>query len=850
MMKPRTLVGTYLTIAVAVWSLTPDADQPQPPARCASVEAEPPLADVAELVVRDRVAGLPSREAPPIAGRPSVTLLVRTEADEPVVGARVFVADSTQIEAKVDGDWFYVHRDPELVLTQCGTELATGDDGCVGLPATCGITFVCARLGDAFGLVRFDADQPVSERVVVIAADAAITVIVEDAMGSPRPEVPVLLVESWFDFEGSYGEVFRGSVECGTAEVIIPHARWLTRAGRADPVGRDYYLRPGVLGLCPGVNGFERIAVDPGRLPREPIHLVVPQAIGAVRVRIEDPDGSQHQGHARVWAGDGIDSQETRWTETGEVIFPAVLHDAWISFEVTFPEAPDERLRVHSPGPRAAGGDALVIARRQDPRLLGPLLRGQVIDENGVLFANGRLALDDTAGSGRPSKRMPTLSTDDEGRFEFQVRAGGGSLHPHVVLRPLDAEGRVRPDLAADFRAAAPLQPGPYDLGVLRLRVVPLLVRGQVVAEDGSVLPGRSILARVRRTAERAHGSASRLVPEPESRFVATSDAAGRFAIHVDSVDLTGELQVASQTDWTPFQRGDDVVLRIARSGSMALRVLLDDDIPVSRIQIDAQREGERALTMWADDSGYFRRDVLAPGAWRLTVHARYEVDVPVMVLDDVWVPEGGACADPRIDPIDLRGRFIAARLRCVDEHGSAVVGSCLAPAIGPEPVRLSNVGQALFVSGRSEGITVFVAPDGCRPVLLERVRGEQQVVVRAGLPAHIRVDLGEQAALLDHYRVQVTATRISSRDDPWARYARALAPYDGVLENGDAELRLPIAGVYALSWFIESRAMLSGVPRDDHRVLTVREDAENLLVVRPTAAELASVLREVGGPP
>lgn len=766
--------------------------------------SEPSDAPIAQSPSRESVPGQSGGIGTAVSTR-ARRLVVRDEAGVAVAGAQAWIADETQIDARGESGWFFGEQDAQAVLAANGRSLVTDGDGSCELPATSGWTFVAARLADAFGLEPFDAGQAGPVIVVELVREATVTVIVEDQQGNLRPDIPVVLEQVRGVGYPVHTTEFLGVAGSGQTQVYIPHARWRMRAGRSHPKDTNYYLRTYVT-----LHQSNRLPIDPEEPPREPVRLLFSEPTGSVRVRVEEPDGTPYLGRARVetgWGGSHSGWNESRTTTRGEVVLPCVLLDRPLALNVRCGDG--EVIRVTEPGPRVEGVETVLIARRSDPaqRLAG--VRGSVYLPDGRPLADARVLFAEASPT-RTGQEQPTtiLATDEDGRFSGLLsRPLTVPLRGPLRVQPLDAAGRDRPGLEAELSLAAPLAPGTNDVGEVHLRAIPLLVKGRVVREDGCPVVDAQVAVTPRQVSPALRMPTDRV--RSTAALARRSDGDGRFAFHVESSDTEGEVRVTDggQSHEASFRRGDEVQLRLPAVGSAGIRLLVDEGIPLQQVRVTLVREGCQPRRPAPDGNGWFVARDLEAGAWRIAIAADEEPDAPVLVLDDVRVPASGDCDDPRVDPLDLRGRFTGVRLSCVDGHGQPLRAWFVIPARGLRSNRTSQFGRARIVTGQRDGLALVVMAEGHRPVGLGRARGDCRVVLRDGPQVSVRlrlpVDPAEFAACSARVRIELQRPE----DPSWMPYSQALPGSDGTPEGDEIVLRVGLPGTYRVTWTLTNGA-------------------------------------------
>jgi hypothetical protein len=258
-----------------------------------------------------------------------------------------------------------------------------------------------------------------------------------------------------------------------------------------------------------------------------------------------------------------------------------------------------------------------------------------------------------------------------------------------------------------------------------------------------------------------------------------TSDAQGRFEIHGTVPPPRSTFAWASKDGFLrsspkQFARGaEGVQLVLQGSGVVSGRLLLDPGVATDRVTLeitavaDERRKSFTGLVFASnqhvEDDGFiepppFRYEysrqfkIDAEGRFAVAGFAGPAVSVTVRPIDDpaqpleirdVVVQRAGAAPDPRIDPIDLRGKVKRVAVDVIDDVGTkrdgARVTSRAAGRTGVERSQFTRDGRAEFLvwSGPRD---VDVCLDGFRTVRLSGVEGDQVVQLRKGIQVRVTV--------------------------------------------------------------------------------------------------------------
>ncbi|MCA9320310.1 MAG: carboxypeptidase regulatory-like domain-containing protein [Planctomycetes bacterium] len=351
---------------------------------------------------------------------------------------------------------------------------------------------------------------------------------------------------------------------------------------------------------------------------------------------------------------------------------------------------------------------------------LGPRrlqVTGLATDERGRPVGNALLEMEihatDEDGNSEATE-VDGLWTDEFGRFRVgledapanHVQLSGSVTCWHRPGFP-ENEGPVHAQVAELARSESTI-----DFGRFVLAAPEALVSGVVVDETGRPWPDALVRLTEGDAAPRDFG-----VEGPRAR----TNAQGRFVIRASPTG--GALHVLVTHDlalptWQgPFEIGTDgLTIVLPRGRTLDLRVLRDEG--VSPGSLNVVLIGRPALREVLDPDGYdlrrkpsvhaeflgegrYRFAGLRPGSARLEFRLAESSRALAFAIDEVEVPESGTCRDPRLDPVDLRGRLFTLQLRVRGAEGPL------------ENARVSTrIDEKRFsVMTDAEGLATLVAP-------------------------------------------------------------------------------------------------------------------------------------------
>ncbi|MEW6073206.1 MAG: carboxypeptidase-like regulatory domain-containing protein [Planctomycetota bacterium] len=584
------------------------------------------------------------------------------------------------------------------------------------------------------------------------------------------------------------------------------------------------------------------MAINPERIPGEPVRLVLPPT-GSVVVCLEDADGTPWS--ASTWLflfpvepdparpGDTLRGRrDMRYALADRVVFDHVgiglslLAQCW-------DEDLDEYVEVSGPGPAAPGEEVVMTLRRPGARhsvagrLLGP--DGAPAGWRHVELRFAREGAD--PGGGPEAIRF---TTDREDGF----RAALSCESPFLVLgaATLLAGGSQDPTCRAELGDVRTRRGETTELGDVRLQLLPTLARGRVVDDRGEPFYWACVRTHRKMSLQSTPWTAAdgeRHTWWPMNDLQVQTDRDGRFATR-GTLEAGTYVLVASADGYLdsaplPFVPGDDGLELVLRAeGALAGIALVDEGIPAPWLIVEVEppaggvpssipgREDPVRRVRCRED-GSFHVPHLAPGSSSVRIRAWNESD-PLRELEGVPIAPGGTSTDPRLQPLDLRQLLRRIEVMVTGYAGPAPpLGhvAILDPAVGgpPRHVALED-GRTAFLT-RSATVDLEVWTVGYRTARLDAVRERATVDLEPGLPVTIRlaaaIDLpaapsvlavGAEPLLPDNrlYHEYVCPPD-GLRPAQWVQWIQiADLPFGPARE---VSLSLPGAGDYCLRWFL-----------------------------------------------
>jgi len=308
----------------------------------------------------------------------------------------------------------------------------------------------------------------------------------------------------------------------------------------------------------------------------------------------------------------------------------------------------------------------------------------------------------------------------------------------------------------AGTHAVADLPPEDVDLGDVKLEPAGLIAAGVVLDGADAPIEGANVQAQFGNADPRGRMRWDRA----RSALAATSGADGRFEVRgIPQPD--GLRLVASKRGWNdegPVEArlgSDEVVLRLAKSGSLQGTVMLNPGVEPSLFQVRAswsqfEASGEelrRNASARVDSDGAFTINEVAPG------QASVEITLSgtgrrLELIEGVFVTSGEATRDPRLNPIDLSDDVFVYKIDVLDGAHQPVESGYVATN---ERSRNSRMAYAIrqgsaMVMAFQRAVDLEISAPGHSTLLLKGVDGDREVVldpaftVKLHLAEHVKL--------------------------------------------------------------------------------------------------------------
>lgn len=666
------------------------------PPTSATLEASSPIEDTTPSMTTSRVAV----DGPPVArteidvpGTPIIVQVVDGASGAPIAGAAAVALDRGRYDL---ADYSAARRSgrPEADLRrEFGQSGVTDDRGELSIDWSGKSTRVWVETTDG-RVANASVKDSVGGRLVLrLSADRGIVVLVRDSANQPVAGVPIVAT----DLHGRGLEGFGPLVETNEAgHARLDPARLVlaTVDGGAEPV---------FVGLGVVTTEALGVEVDLTQPPSGPIELVLPP-FGEVSVRTSDTDETRSKRerpslHMRARGNGEVELDFSAWIDQRKTVSGVFEGGAYRFRHVLL----GQRLIVQAD--LLGGGIEL-------PPLLeanGPNRAGERVELEVELSPMrtyvGRLAL----SSGEPLDTrgwIALIAVDGLVQASTVKVATNGAFELEVDARHLDrglAEAtfeRHPPALfgeATDHTRPVPLPPraglGSIDLGTITVEQHPVIVAGRVVDERGAPVAAAEVVVEQRfvRSARATEGA--RFDPEASWKRVGSvrSSVDGSFAVRAASSDVrlrdsekpAEELMLTVSATGRAEHKHDatlgrrDVVVTLVEAGSLRARLVhRTAPFPV-HVGFELVDENGTVVRSEHDATHSVDFEALQPGRYVLKVSGPADSS-PSHVIANLVVEGGAACADSRLDPVDLTEVLAVGQLEIVDDAGLELTGTSI----------------------------------------------------------------------------------------------------------------------------------------------------------------------------
>lgn len=733
----------------------------------------------------ERTDADPRTAPPPQDERELVEILVLRRADgSPVPGAEVLVLTLREEQEREAAEEFFLGASVDAFIEKFGVKHRADAAGVARVPPPNDDTVLMARQGTLFGLGEWREMRqmrgPGGRVPIEVEESPDLLIRVRDDAGRPVAGIMVALrvgSGDYFSFD---------LLRARTGEDGIG------RIGKAAAFARLFSPMEGAshsAALATVLATAVAVPVDVANLPTEPIELVLPPH-GSVRVLLRNPDGTPAQApllvalaKARVnpeddddWLAPGMpgfDALSGR-TESGSILFERVGIGLSLQASAVFPGAPQASV-ARRPGPQRAGETVEIVLTEQRDY---PILLAQAQDRDGRPLANQPLKVRFLMQDDQVDRRNDQETrTDASGRVRLALRPVAAEEQALAILWERPAADGL-PELTARTALDQALRPGESELGIVRLLESPLLASGRVLDASGAPLVGARVVPMHQRVTDFALLDDVYLEADYERSRL--TDLLGGFTLTGawSEPELTLEVQadghLSASVTVAPGATG--VEIRLTSSFGLAGRLLADPGVDLSRLALQLQYlsldAGSPPLGVSVDpDSGRFHLEGAPAGIADLVISAPGLLAGEGEILRLAGLQIGAAPPDPRLDPIDLRGKLHGCIVQARAAGGWILEDLQAWPAAHPEAVSYGWDGTVSLIAAAPLG-EVVVTATGCRETRFTPLRPREEVELPAGLP--VRISLDGTADAGSGFRLGVF---LFPEDDPgsWTRGARAL---------------------------------------------------------------------------
>lgn len=337
---------------------------------------------------------------------------------------------------------------------------------------------------------------------------------------------------------------------------------------------------------------------------------------------------------------------------------------------------------------------------------------------------------------------------------------------------------------------------------------------------------------------------------EREKPRTAQTDATGRFRFEVSDAARMYRLH-ASSPGYLDSEGGNvqanrsDLRLVLMRARFVSGHIVLDDCVPTDQIRLLLDRpSGEGRPLQWADEAGDndFLGRLLSPdGGFAFEGVSASPVDltvfaqgVSIATIEGIDAGLRGATSDPRLDPLDLRGRLTCFTIEVQDDAGGPCSGAVVAIRSSDFAVDLDK--EVMAQDSRAKFVVptgtydVEIRREGYRRIHLSSVAEDRIVRLRRGIAVRFVVD---PRPILPPAPHRLLIALIHGTDE------RAVdIDCMGELDNaGAATLLVSSPGPHRVAWYLENgnrRHFLYGISTQTVEVLDRDESEEIRLDDRP----------------
>lgn len=811
-MRVALALFALVVVAVSVWFAggSFDAVEPASPALlsngvpeltgAALANADPAPSDGGDAEASPATAA--NRTATPDNRSAGLSVTVVDRAGQPLQDAEVF----TETRATIRGDAGTAIVNWSEAFRSRGRRFVSDASGRVSLPDLGRGQDLHGFLGSRYGYLRLDSLRTEERLTLVLEQNLDLQVLVRDSEGALAEGVEVHA-----QLPGGIPTALGRTDAAGILRVL--HLQEEVSFGATRTVG--------IYAACFGTKtDAQPVARD--EPIQETLTFVLP-ATGSLAIRILDADGTPWDASSipyREFYLAAFDAEdELVGYEARELGADGICTIAHVPLGLRFLFS-GEQLLPDNPsfaGPTAASPHADVELRHPAD---SATLIGRVVDPEGIPLASAGLQVS-------VSRNAYALLTDGEGGIR-------------ISLPPLPLDEQTAITLERGREGELPLQatirltptPGLHRVGDVVLRPPPTLASGRIVFPQG--VDTQPPLMVDRQIEDLGWRKEPRTVAFDGDRFRIEGEeeqAEGTFRLRlvhhgvayqpidpilfrpgdedlVVHLQTAGEIHARMRTDAeTPWRSLEYEIEELASDGTLRRTLSLHHQPHRSAHSQMVRAEGSaRLVASWHGlAAGSHRLKVLAPG-----------LEEPVIALEDLVIPEaGGACEDPRLEELDLRG-MKTAHIRLLDPQGQLLThpnAVLAAPNGRADRWRRFRVTDGALDLPLLEPLRVWVFVPGFVALEVERIAGNRDLTLQKAAVLDLQVEHPElqpeqriYAGLeVDPGTVELPALRGFSPP----QVHRMLLDMRPVDEAGRVQLPIGVPGAYRIRFSRRDQGMV-----------------------------------------
>ncbi len=762
----------------------------------------------------DAPAADPESGAAGFAGPRLSVRVMEMVSRKPVPGATLWIFDSSLYDVAKMGERLQAEPDWEALAPEFARKVSADARGEAVIPMPAEWLRVLGRHENLYGEAYQDAGYDGQVLRLLLEPDLTLHTRAMDAQQRGIAGIPLGLRFRAEGEENGWWLVTRAADAEGRAEFRHLQRQLINR--RRD---QRLELAPAVALLAPPV-----LTIPLPALTAEEQVLVIAET-GSVRVRLLDPDRRPLQGSARVvlqralvprpeWLDEdefnesAMQGARTETATNGEAAFVHVGVGVPVEIGVDFDGTGDYE-RHESRGPEHAGEEVVVELLQQ---VLRPTLEVRLLgaDSAPLREADVEIRLVTIAAEWHVQDSRDG-KTDAEGWLRHTLDQSWSQERTDAqrnIEIHFDPPGAMVA-LAGTLPGRGGWLPGPNVLGDLILQPLGLLAGGTVTDENGKPVAGATAILQ-RKTMRR-----NRENWRDDQGAQASSKMDGSFGIH--GTPRSGEYRISVReadfspetVPWRPSAEDHRVVLKRGRFSYG--RILLDPAFPSGDLTVVAVAAGTPQQVQGGaaqfrgriDRDGSFRCGPGVPDRLDLWL-VDDETERVLLTVDAVASRAPDESPDPRLDPLDLRGRLILVQVVCRDAGDQVldnVQFTLTREAIWPGEWTANAHGRFSVLTA-DENWNLWVQVEGYRRETAALRGREVEVRLRRGPRVTWRMEDPGVLSVSDQMWIQVS--RQSAEDDSDTSWQQ--------IQSGPQEMALAEPGGYIARLFYFLEANENGV--------------------------------------